>query len=129
MGANCVAPFNDVKVSKLNKDVVLRLFGGRTIHVAEAIGCSRQSISEWRVDKHGNLLSREICDAVLAAMVRANYAHRAANPDGMRWEFDESVLDDLMRVPARVRQRRKQPTAVRRATKVSVPPREPLVAA
>lgn len=55
---------------------------------AQAMGISRKTMGNWKRDRHGNIVSREVQDKVLAAGVRREAQRRLAQGEG---------LDDLTR--------------------------------
>lgn len=84
----------------MKKHTVIHLLGGNESAAAAAIGCTKQAVNKWKTDAHGNIVSRRVADMVLGSMVRANAAHRKANPEGERFALDDATLDDLMYMPA-----------------------------
>lgn len=84
----------------MKKHTAVHVLGGTMAAAARAMGLRKQTVTSWRTDAHGNLVSRHVCDMVLATLVRQNYKHRAGNPEGERFEFDDDTLRDLLHLPA-----------------------------
>jgi hypothetical protein len=48
------------------------------VHTAARwLGMTAHAVANWQVDKDDNLLSRRVCDAILAALVRKAYHEQA----------------------------------------------------
>lgn len=76
----------------MNRNDAINRLGGRKA-AAEWLGVKPHALSNWEVDAEGNLVSRAVCDAVLAALVRQNIAWRRAN--GVEVDPGEFALAEL----------------------------------
>lgn len=72
-------------------DAINRLGGIKS--AAEWLDMTPHAISNWRVDSEGNIASRRVCDAILAALVRQNVAQRVKA--GVPVDADEFALTEL----------------------------------
>jgi hypothetical protein len=65
----------------MNRNEALNRLGGIK-HAAKWLDMTPHAISNWAVDDEGNLTSRRVCDAILAALLRMHVAQRrkTANP-------------------------------------------------
>lgn len=62
----------------MHRNIAIRMLGGTRRTAAKHLGCSPKTISNWPVDEHGNIASREVVDRVLAAAVRKRVHDMAA---------------------------------------------------
>ena len=83
----------------MKKRTAIDVLGGNMSAAARNIGCTPEAVRRWPTDNAGNIVSRHIADTVLATLVRMNYRHMLANPDGVRYEFDFDTLADLLQLP------------------------------
>lgn len=83
----------------MKKHTAIHVLGGSSLRAAQALGCSKQRVSQWPVDEQGNLTSKHVVNEVLAALVRQNYEHFKGTPDAQPLDLDETTLHDLMHVP------------------------------
>lgn len=76
----------------MKKHTAIWLLGGDIVKAAQAIGCTKQAVHKWDTDEFGNLTSKPVWDACLAAMVRL-YA------EGKLPDFDEATRADILTPP------------------------------
>lgn len=72
-------------------DAIKRLGGIK--EAAKWLGMTEHAISNWKVDEAGNLTSRKVCDAILAALVRQHIAQRVKA--GVPVDPEEFALAEL----------------------------------
>jgi hypothetical protein len=76
----------------MNRNDAINRLGGIK-HAAEWLDMTPHAISNWAVDADGNITSRRVCDAILAALVRQNVAARVR--DGVEVDPGEFALTEL----------------------------------
>lgn len=76
----------------MNRNDAINRLGGIKA-AAEWLDMTPHAISNWRVDEHGNLTSRKVCDAILAALVRQHIAQRVK--EGIPVDPTEFALAEL----------------------------------
>jgi predicted transcriptional regulator len=76
----------------MNRNDAINRLGGIKA-AAEWLGMTPHAVSNWAVDDEGNLTSRRVCDAILAALVRQHIAQRVKA--GVPVDPDEFALAEL----------------------------------
>jgi len=66
----------------MKRTTAIELLGGAQ-EAARWLGYHRNSISNWAVDRQGNLIGRRVCDTVLAALVRKYAAERLSKGESL----------------------------------------------
>jgi len=60
----------------MKRKAAIALFGD--VHTtARWLGMTAHAVANWQVDEDDNLLSRRVCDAILAALVRKQHHEQA----------------------------------------------------